>query len=128
MAHFAEIDDSNIVLRVLVLDNQKTRNKSKKEVESIGVKYLKNGFGGDWKRTSYNTVGGVHELGGVPFRKNFAGKGYTFDKSRDAFIPPKPFPSWTLNENTCLWDSPKPYPDDGGKYAWNENKKSWKKL
>ena len=84
-----------------------------------------------YKQTSYNTHGGVHALGGTPFRKNYAGLGYTYDANRDAFIPPKPYNSWVLNESTCLWDSPIPYPTDVGTpeapkfYTWNESTKAW---
>lgn len=84
-----------------------------------------------WIQTSYNTYGGVHLLGGTPLRKNYAGEGYSYDSERDAFIPPKPFSSWILNEDTCLWESPIPYPEDGvdGKvYIWNEDNFSWEHL
>jgi hypothetical protein len=80
---------------------------------------------GEWIQTSYNTHGGVHTLGGTPLRKNYAGIGYTYDRERDAFIPPKPFQSWLLNDDTCLWESPVPYPDDGENYIWNEQETSW---
>ena len=80
---------------------------------------------GQWIQTSYNTHGGVHKLGGTPLRKNYAGVGYTYDAERDAFIPPKPYASWSLNEDTCLWDAPTPYPDDGQMYQWNEDTTSW---
>ena len=80
---------------------------------------------GEWIQTSYNTVGGVHSGGGTPLRKNFAGIGYTYDKDRDAFIPKKPYNSWTLNETTCLWEAPTAYPDDGKDYDWNEETTSW---
>jgi hypothetical protein len=80
---------------------------------------------GQWIQTSYNTHGGVHALGGTPLRKNYAGIGYSYDAQRDAFIPPKPYPSWTLNEDTCLWDCPVAYPSDGGHYTWNEAAQSW---
>jgi len=83
---------------------------------------------GTWLRTSYNTRGGVHSLNGTPFRKNYAGVGFAYDKTRDAFIPPKPYPSWTLNEDTCLWDVPTPRPEDGKKYSWDETTTSWKEL
>ena len=84
-----------------------------------------------YKQTSYNTHGGVHSLGGTPFRKNYAGLGYTYDADRDAFIPPKPYASWVLDESTCLWNSPVAYPTDVGtpeapkRYTWNEETKSW---
>lgn len=77
------------------------------------------------KRTSYNTHGGAHNLGGTPFRKNYAGIGFTYDESRDAFIPPKPYDSWALNETSCLWEAPVAYPDDGNHYNWNESTQTW---
>ncbi len=80
---------------------------------------------GEWIQTSYNTHGGVHTLGGTPLRKNYAGIGYTYDRERDAFIPPKPFASWVLNEDTCLWDAPVAMPDDGKQYQWNEDTQAW---
>lgn len=80
---------------------------------------------GEWIQTSYNTYGGVHANGGTPLRKNYAGIGYTYDATRDAFIPPKPFPSWTLNEVTCNWDAPSSMPNDGKLYLWNEEQLAW---
>ena len=80
---------------------------------------------GRWIQTSYNTIGGVHILGGTPLRKNFAGIGYTYDAQRDAFISPKPYNSWTLNETSCLWEPPTPYPNDDNRYTWNESTTSW---
>lgn len=80
---------------------------------------------GDWIQTSYNTYGGQHKNGGTPLRKNYAGVGYTYDHTKDAFIPPKPFASWTLNEETCLWDAPTSMPTDGKLYEWDESTKSW---
>jgi hypothetical protein len=80
---------------------------------------------GEWIQTSYNTHGGVHTLGGTPLRKNYAGIGYTYDRERDAFIPPKPYASWVLNDDTCLWDAPVAMPDDGGVYQWDESTTSW---
>jgi len=118
MAHFAEIDENGIVLRVLVVDNAQ---------ESNGQEFLANtlGLGGTWVKTSYNTIGGVHSNGGTPFRKNYAGIGYKYDSVRDAFIPPKPYASWTLNEDSCLWEAPVAYPTDGALYTWNEETTSW---
>ena len=118
MAHFAEIDENGVVLRVLVVDNAQ---------ENDGQNFLANtlGLGGTWLKTSYNTSGGVHSSGGTPFRKNYAGVGYTYDSGRDAFIPPKPYPSWTLNETSCLWEAPVAYPTDGARYTWNEETTSW---
>jgi hypothetical protein len=83
---------------------------------------------GEWIQTSYNTLGGVHQLGGTPLRKNYAGIGYTYDRIRDAFIPPQPYASWTLNEETCLWESPTPYPTDGKFYEWNESTQEWVEI
>jgi hypothetical protein len=80
---------------------------------------------GTWLQTSYNTHGGVHANGGTPLRKNYAGIGFTYDAQRDAFIPPKPFASWTLNEDTCLWDCPVAYPTDGNVYSWDEESLNW---
>lgn len=80
---------------------------------------------GEWIQTSYNTRGGVHVNGGTPLRKNYAGIGYSYDKERDAFIPPQPFPSWTLNEDTCLWEAPVPMPSDDKPYYWDETTQSW---
>jgi hypothetical protein len=122
MAHFAEIDENNIVTRVLVVgDDQEDR----------GQEFLADdlGLGGAWKKTSYNTQGGVHTLGGTPFRKNYAGIGYSFDAERDAFIPPKPFASWILNEETCNWNAPVEMPVEEGKFfTWNEETTSWDEL
>ena len=136
MAHFVKINDSNIVITGVVLDDKDTQDESGNEVESIGAKYLSDGFGGTWKKTSYNTSNGVHRLGGTPFRKNYAGIGMYFDASRDAFYVPQPFPSWTLDEDTCQWNAPVAYPDDGGKagstdgklYQWNEDTTSWDEV
>jgi hypothetical protein len=80
---------------------------------------------GEWIQTSYNTYGGKHLLGGTPLRKNFAGIDYSYDKEKDAFIPPQPFSSWILNEETCLWESSIPYPNDGKQYSWQESDKTW---
>jgi len=128
MAHFAEIDSLKKVIRVLVVDNKDTQDADGNEVESIGAKYLHDGFGGTWVRTSYNTFGGVHRLDGTPFRKNYAGKSSTYDETRDAFIPKQPFNSWTLNEDTCQWEAPSAKPDDGKLYNWNEETTSWDEL
>ncbi len=128
MARFAELDVFKKVIRVLVLDDKDTQDKKGNEVESVGAKYLNNGFGGTWVRTSYNTQGGVHRLGGTPFRKNHAGIGFTYDEARDAFIPPQLYNSWTLNEDTCQWEAPVALPDDGKAYDWNEETNSWDLL
>ena len=113
MSHFAQIDGNNIVTQVLVIEQ---------DVIDTGL------FGdpASWIQTSYNTNGGVHTLGGTPLRKNYAGIGYTYNASRDAFIPPKPFASWTLNEDTCQWEAPTPRPVEEGKiFVWNEETTSW---
>lgn len=128
MAHFAEIDALQRVIRVLVVDDVDTQDKKGNEVDSIGMKYLNDGFGGTWLKTSYNTYGNTHRLGGTPFRKNYASIGYTYDLARDAFYAPQPFSSWTLKETTCLWEPPIAYPDDGKEYEWNEATTSWKEI
>mgnify|MGYP003123271106 FL=1 len=121
MAHFAKLGVGNIVERVAVVSNDIATT------EQAGMNFLNNLYNTRdvWKQTSYNTQGGVHALGGTPFRKNYANKGYTYDQEKDAFIPPKPYASWTLNESTCLWDPPVDYPDDGNRYDWNETTKQW---
>ena len=125
MAAFAEINVLKKVIRVLALDDKDTQDKHGNEVEAVGVKYLNKAFGGTWLRTSYNTAKNTHKLGGTPFRKNFAGIGFTYDETRDAFIPPQNYPSWTINEDTCIWEAPVAYPGDGKVYEWNELDKSW---
>jgi len=123
MAHFAELNSFLKVVKVLVVDDEDTKEKNGEETESVGAKYLSNAFGGTWVQTSYNTTNGLHKLGGVPLRKNYAGVGFSYDVERDAFIPSSPFPSWTLDEATCSWESPVPRPD--GNYVWNESTQSW---
>ena len=118
MAHWAELDENNIVTRVLVGDNNDP-------VGDEGYQWLIDNLGGNWVKTSYNTHAGVHSLGGTPLRKNYAGPGFLYDSVRDAFIPPKPFESWMLNEDTCLWDPPTPYPTDGKRYNWIEEDLNW---
>lgn len=108
MAHWAKIDENNFVVKVLVGDNNDPNGDE-------GYQWLIDNLGGTWIKTSYN--------GNI--RKNFAGVGYTYDFDRDAFIPPKPFESWILNEETCLWDSPVPRPNDGEYYIWDEETVSW---
>jgi len=116
MAHFAEIDENGIVLRVLVTDNN---------APNEGKDWLESRFGGTWIQTSYNTFAGQHTQGGTPLRKNFAGVGFTYDPDRDAFIPPKKFDSYVLNEETCLWEAPVPMPDDEKNYKWDEENLTW---
>lgn len=112
MSHFAQIDENNTVIQVIVVEQ---------DVIDTGL------FGtpSSWIQTSYNTHGGQHLLGGTPLRKNYAGIGYTYDSTRDAFIAPKPFPSWVLNEDTCQWEAPTPMPTDDKIYNWDEEATSW---
>ena len=130
MAHFAQLDENNTVLQVLVIGNDDTSDENGNEVEAIGVEFCKSLFGSNtiWKQTSYNTKGGEHLLGGTPFRKNYAAIGFKYDETLDAFIPPKPFPSWTLNEDTCLWEAPIPMPTDDKDYIWNEENQTWDEI
>ena len=131
MAHFAKINSDNVVVDVHVVDNSKLLGEDGIELEANGIAHLErhgaeSGF--NWKQTSYNTIAGVHILGGTPFRKNYAGKGYTYDVAKDAFIPSKIYPSWTLNEDTCQWEAPTAKPDDGKLYDWNEGTASWDEV
>ena len=128
MAHFAKLGIGNKVERVEIVSNDVATT------EQAGVEFLQNLYKDRavWKQTSYNTSGGVHKLGGTPFRKNYAAKGFTYDQKRDAFIPPQPFKSWTLNETTCLWDPPVTEPtltqeqiNNGNRYSWNETNQTW---
>ena len=114
MAHFAKVTDG-IVTQVIVA-----------EPEFFAT--FVDSSPGEWIQTSYNTHGGVHATGGTPLRKNYAGIGYTYDRTRDAFIPPQPYTSWTLNETTCLWQAPVAYPTDGKQYAWNESGQQWDEI
>ena len=118
MAHYAFLNMQNIVTEVI---------KGKDETDGVINWEIHYGNIREQvcKRTSYNTHGGVHSLGGTPFRKNYAGIGYTYDQSKDAFIPPKPFDSWVLNEDSCLWEAPVEYPNDGNHYNWNESTQTW---
>jgi hypothetical protein len=116
MAHYAFLDENNIVTEVIV----------GKEEGNFNWEQQYSSFRGQLcKRTSFNTIGGIHKLGGTPFRKNYAGIGYIYDEDRDAFIPPKHFNSWILNEDTCLWEAPVAMPQDDKIYKWNEQNKSW---
>lgn len=118
MAHYAFLNMQNIVTEVIV-GKDETDGPTNWEIHYGNFREQV------CKRTSYNTSGGVHKNGGVPFRKNYAGIGYSYDETRDAFIPPKPFDSWILNETTCLWDAPIEYPSDGQRYSWNEELGTW---
>ena len=117
MAHFAQLDDNNIVTQVIVVDNSELEDGNGVEQEAIGITFCTNLFGAHtrWKQTSYNGT----------IRKNYAGMGYTYDADRDAFIPPQPYASWVLNEETCIWEAPVPYPTDDNFYAWNETNQQW---
>ena len=114
MAHFAEIDETNTVLQVIVVHNNELLEDGV-ESEAKGIAFCQSLFGGNWVQTSYN--------GNI--RKNYAGIGFTYDADRDAFIPPKPFDSWILNEDSCLWEAPVPYPSDGGFHSWDEENQEW---
>ena len=118
MAHFARIDKNNVVQQVIVVANKDTADVDGNESEAIGVAFCQKLLGGNWKQTSYN--------GNI--RKNYAGIGYTYDAGRDAFIPPQPYPSWTLNEATCNWQSPVPMPTDNKPYRWDEPTLSWVEI
>ena len=125
MAHFAELNESNIVQRVTVVNNEDCLDGDGIESEATGVQFCVDLLGGTWKQTSYNTNAGVHNSDGTALRKNYAGIGDTYDSTRDAFIEVKPFPSWTLNESTCQWDAPVAYPDDDIDYYWDESTTNW---
>ena len=126
MASFAKIGLSNKVIEVHSVHNDVLKDAGGIEQEVLGIDFLTKLTGWSiWKQTSYNTSGGVHLLGGTPFRKNHSGIGYTYDQTRDAFIAPKPYASWTLNETTCLWEAPVAMPDDEKRYNWNEETKQW---
>lgn len=118
MAHYAFLNMQNIVTEVIV-GKDETDGPTNWEIHYGNFREQV------CKRTSYNTNGGVHKNGGVPFRKNYAGIGYSYDEIRDAFIPPKPFDSWILNETSCLWEAPIEYPSDGQMYVWNEELGTW---
>ena len=124
MAYFTKLGIGNIVETVTAVHNDIATT------EQAGIDFLNNLYNTRdvWKQTSYNTLSGVHQLGGTPFRKNYAGVGYSYDQTRDAFIPPKPFNSWILNETTCQWEAPSVRPDDGKFYKWNEETKSWDEI
>ena len=129
MASFAKIGLNNKVIEVLSVHNDELKDAEGIEQEVLGIDFLTELTGWSiWKQTSYNTGGGLHKLGGTPFRKNHAGIGYTYDEDKDAFIPPSPFTSWTLNDTTCQWDPPTAYPDDGKRYSWNEGTTSWDEV
>lgn len=115
MAHFAEIDHAGLVLRVVVVHNNELLDENGVEQEAKGAEFCRTLFGGTWLQTSYNGNK----------RKNYAGAGFTYDSQRDAFVPPRPFPSWVLDEVTCRWEAPVPHPPDGNRYTWDEATTSW---
>lgn len=121
MAHYAFLDENNVVTQVIVGIDEGTDGIDWEEryTEIKGQKC---------KRTSYGTVGGKHSNGKTPFRKNYACIGFTYDETLDAFIPPKPFPSWVLNPDSCLWDPPIPYPDTEQRFVWDESEQNWVSL
>jgi len=126
MASFAKIGLNSKVIEVQSVVNEVLHDSNGVEQEVNGIDFLTKLTGwAVWKQTSYNTSGGVHLLGGTPFRKNYAGIGYTYDEDRDAFIPPKPFNSWVLNETTCQWEAPVALPDTENRYNWNEETTTW---
>jgi hypothetical protein len=118
MAHFAQLNEENLVTQVIVVSNQDTADQDGVENEAIGIEFCNNLLGGRWVQTSYN----------ANIRKNYAGIGYKYDATLDAFIPPQPFESWTLNEETAQWEAPIPYPDDGKRYSWDEATTSWVEI
>lgn len=117
MAHFAQLEN-NVVKQVIVVSNQDILDEQGQESEEKGIAFCSNLLGGTWKQTSYNGK----------IRKNYAGIGYTYDEGRDAFIPPKPYNSWLLDETTCQWKAPVDYPTDGKRYSWNEATTSWDEV
>jgi hypothetical protein len=126
MASFAKIGLNGKVIEVLSVVNEVLHDANGVEQESIGIDFLTKLTGYPvWKQTSYNTHGGVHNNNGTALRKNYAGIGYTYDEDRDAFIPKKPYNSWILNEQTCLWEAPVTYPQDNNNYTWNESTLTW---
>jgi hypothetical protein len=126
MASFAKIGLNNKVIAVVSVVNDVLKDSNGVEREELGIQFLNEIYKWPiWKQTSYNTIGGVHNNGGTPFRKNHAGIGYTYDAQRDAFIAPKPYNSWILNETTCLWNAPVAMPINNNKYIWNESTLTW---
>jgi hypothetical protein len=124
MAHYARLDENNVVTQVIVVDNKDCADANGVEKEYIGAAFCERLFGGTWKQTSYNGN----------MRKNYAGIGYTYNADIDAFVPPKPFASWLLNEETAQWEAPTPMPEDAGtgeppkRYQWDEETVSWKEV
>ena len=134
MAHFAKLGINSKVIGVEVVADADCKNADNNEDETVGIQFLENIHGWPlWKQTSYNTTANTHKLGGTPFRKNYAGIGHTYDEDRDAFIPPKPYASWVVNETTCVYESPVTYPsvttygDPAKPYeiSWDETNTRW---
>lgn len=133
MARFAKLDENNVVISVHTVHNNELLDEQGNESEQKGIDFLTALHGHTlWKQCSYNTYSGVHVLGGAPFRKNYPDIGFTYDEARNAFIPPKPFASWILNESTCVWDPPipRPYHEDENvakmyRYLWDEENNGW---
>lgn len=118
MAHWAQVDENNIVVQVLVTENNG---------DDDGYNWLVENIGGRWIQTSYNTQGGVHVAGGTPIRYNFAGEGFFYDEEADAFYSPQPYPSWVLNTDTYVWEAPTPRPAPFG-WVWNEEAVQWEET
>ena len=118
MAHFAQLDYNNIVVQVIVINDNDCKDSAGNESEEVGAEFCQKLLGGRWIQTSYN-----HNI-----RKNFAGIGYTYYQDIDAFLPPQPFPSWSIGKTTCSWTAPIPYPSDGNNYDWDESTLSWKSV
>ena len=127
MASFVKLENG-IVVQGIVVNNAELLDENGRESEAKGIAFCSNLLGGTWKQTSYNTQAGQHTLGGTPFRKNYAGIGYTYDETLDAFIPPKLFASWLLDTDKAQWKAPTPYPADDKRYTWDEETLAWVEL
>jgi len=126
MAHFAQINENNIVVQVIRVNTEDTSDASGVEKDHIGSAFCERLLGGTWIRTSFNTRANKHSEGGTPLRGNYAGIGYTYDPTNDVFYPPSPFPSWTISATTnWTWEAPTPMPTDGKLYSWEEETKVW---
>jgi hypothetical protein len=126
MAHFAELDENNIIIRVCVINDSFITNEHGIEDEQLGIKHFTNQCGGRWVQCSYHTWGGTNSRGKPAFRKNYPGAGFSYDPVRDAFIPPKPHPSWILDEETCRWETPIPFPTKlDHDWTWDETQLKW---
>jgi hypothetical protein len=129
MAHFAQINESNVVVQVIVVDTRDTSDANGVEKEYIGAAFCERLFGGTWKKTSYNTQANKHTNGGTPLRGNYAGIGYIYDPTNDVFYPPKPHPNWVISAaSNWTWQAPIPMPTDGKIYTWDENSNNWVEI